>query len=145
MTWDALSQLMVQVASSIVGASSRNKLWTPYTVADKLHLDTLQRHVQDTFHALSRAALVQERIHRAQEHKAAKKQKQLFQRQCRKSWMQQVVCELDEVQMLAIEEILLASSQNGVTVAGTFGEGRADFSPEQLRQHALKVGGAAHS
>lgn len=57
-TWHALSQLLVDVATSVVGTRRHTQLWTPYTPADKTELLFLQQRVADTYEQLSQAATV---------------------------------------------------------------------------------------
>ena len=75
-SWDALSQLMVNVALSLVGTKRSSSLWTPYTAddSDDRHLlDQMQRVIAESADALSAAATGEERIQLAKLHRAAKR------------------------------------------------------------------------
>ena len=77
----------------------------------------------------------------AKVHKTAKRSKADFQRACRRRWMKTVVAELDSSADEANwSRFYWLLRRIGVVVKGTSAEGRADLSPQQLRQHALKVG-----
>ena len=140
-SWDALSQLLVNVASSLIGTRSSSSLWTPYTQEDRVKLDFMQTQVAATYAQLSAALSVEERVEPAKHHRTAKKAKQVFQRQCRCGWLQDIVKELESCSDSANwGRFYYLLRRLGVVVKGTAAEGRADFSPEQLRQHALKIG-----
>ena len=140
-SWDALSQLLVHIAGSIVGTRPAQALWSPYTNEDHTSLALLQKTVAETFDKVAKAGSVQERVVASQEHKRAKQQKQIFQRKCRKRWIQQVVQELEDCSDVGNwGRFYWLLRRIGITVQGTSAEGKADFSPAQLRAHALKIG-----